>query len=192
MGDVLATVREYSDLQAAMRARADEINISRMAIDEALGLTRGHAGKILASYPMRALGRTTMGPMLWALGLKLLVVVDEEAMADPRFADARGARVAWKARVGARMRQPLEHDLANQPGIKALRRKVLGKHMSKLGKAGGRKSGLTRKSVVPASTRRRWARHAAKVRWDRERAKATAEHHATAPLRHPAKGARGS
>ena len=77
----LATVRDYDQLQQAMRARADDLNINRETIDELAYLPRGYAGKVLCKNPCRRIGANLIGDFLRTLGLKLLVVEDAEGLA---------------------------------------------------------------------------------------------------------------
>ena len=77
----LATVRDYDQLQQAMRARADNLNINRDTIDELAYLPRGYAGKVLCKNPCRRIGANLIGDFLRTLGLKLLVVEDVEGLA---------------------------------------------------------------------------------------------------------------
>ena len=77
----LATARNYDDLQSAMRARADDLNINRETIDELAYLPRGYAGKVLCKNPCRRIGANLIGDFLRTLGLKLLVVEDAEGLA---------------------------------------------------------------------------------------------------------------
>lgn len=77
----LGEVRTYNDLHLILRARSDELGITRLTLDEAAGLTPGHASKILAPQPIKRLGDATFPLMLGALGLKLIVVEDEQALA---------------------------------------------------------------------------------------------------------------
>lgn len=89
----LATVREYVDLVEALRARRDALQITHETIDAVSGLAAGYTGKLLAPPTgptdamrpsKRHLGPLSFGPMLAALGLKLLVVEDKEAIARVR------------------------------------------------------------------------------------------------------------
>ena len=76
----LAEVRSYEDLQRALRERADALNVSRLTIDDASGLQSGYSAKLLAVRPSKRLGPATLPLLLGALGLKLLVVEDLEAL----------------------------------------------------------------------------------------------------------------
>jgi hypothetical protein len=81
MSDTIAEVRSWNDLHAAFRARAESLNVSRLVLDELSGLQSGYASKLLAPVPMRHFGRVSLGAMLGALGLKLVVQEDKEALA---------------------------------------------------------------------------------------------------------------
>lgn len=150
----------YDGLQRAFRARADELQLSRTQIEELAGLTGGHAGKLLAPYPVRAIGRTTLGPLLYALKAKLILVPDESIV----WTDDPGKRNESQARS----RKPLETGIANIPEVRSIRRKVLHETLSKFGRKGGLKSAKARASKSPEE-RSRIARKAARTRRRRER-----------------------
>src|SRR5262245_56713324 len=77
-----AECRDALEVHRALRARAEQLNITRLQIDEIAGLTPGYASKVLAAEPMiSCVGAKTLGPLLGTLGLKLLVVEDDEALA---------------------------------------------------------------------------------------------------------------
>lgn len=81
---VLGQVACYSDLHAIMRARADTLEITRETLDELAGLQTGYSGKVLAPRPMKRIMKRSqdmvLGLILPALGMKLVAVVDEEAL----------------------------------------------------------------------------------------------------------------
>lgn len=79
-GRQIAVVRTYDDFKNALRARADELQLSRDTID-AFGLPKGHAGHLLAPVPIKHIGPQSFGVLLTALGLKVLVVEDAAAFA---------------------------------------------------------------------------------------------------------------
>lgn len=86
----LFEIRRYQDLHAGLRRRAEDLNISRLVIDEIGGLQPGYSSKLLAPDPIKNLGAKTLGGMLRALGLKLIAVEDPEAM--QAFEDMREPR----------------------------------------------------------------------------------------------------
>lgn len=76
-----AEAHDYLDLHAAARARAEQLNVSRETIDDVAGLTNGYASKLLALPPIKKFGPISLGPTMRALGLKMIVVDDPEALA---------------------------------------------------------------------------------------------------------------
>ena len=75
-----AVIASYEDLLAVLRARADEIGATRLQVDAASGLPDGYAGKLLGPSKIRCLGEKSLGPVLGALGLKLVAVADDESL----------------------------------------------------------------------------------------------------------------
>jgi hypothetical protein len=75
----------YDDLIEVLRARANELELSRESIDTICGLPSGLAGKILGLKSIRRLGMDSLGPILETLGLKLLAVPDEAKLARNRW-----------------------------------------------------------------------------------------------------------
>jgi hypothetical protein len=76
----LAEASDYDGLVAAIRMRVEELQISRETINEVAGLPAGYSGKILGLKQRRRLGMISLGPILGALGIKLVVVEDEQAL----------------------------------------------------------------------------------------------------------------
>lgn len=101
--NALGIARSYDDLHRIMRARADELEVSRLVLDETAGITAGHSSKLLAPRPMRRLGAVTMPAMLGALGLALVVVEDPEAL-------ARIARLPKRRSTNVRHRDASERE----------------------------------------------------------------------------------
>jgi len=103
-GRLLGEARTYRDLHALLRARTDELRLSFETIDEHMKtLPDGYASKLLAPVPIRGLSQVSMGPILAALCVRLLVVEDCEALERLRRitrtispAHARGGMLATK------------------------------------------------------------------------------------------------
>lgn len=76
----LVEVRDYQELIAALRARVVELGTAGETIDHVAGLPLRYTMKLLAPIPVKALGPTSMGPLLGALGLKLVVMEDAEVL----------------------------------------------------------------------------------------------------------------
>jgi hypothetical protein len=77
----LGVVRSDQDLHQALRDRANQLNIARETIDDIAGLTRGHSSKLLAPQQIKRFGPLSRWLLLQALGLKLVLVEDTEALA---------------------------------------------------------------------------------------------------------------
>jgi hypothetical protein len=75
----LAIAQDYVGLHAAFRQYVEMINVSRETIDDSAGWADGYASKALAPFPMRMLGRETLGPFLQGTGLVLIVAQDIDA-----------------------------------------------------------------------------------------------------------------
>jgi hypothetical protein len=67
-------IRRYDDLILALRARADELNVSREWINEIAGFQTGYSQKILSINKIRRLGQASLQPLLDVLCAKLVVV----------------------------------------------------------------------------------------------------------------------
>lgn len=78
---VLGEARDYVDLLMVLRTQAERLGVPQLAIDEMAGVAAGFSGHCLIGK--KRLGPTSMGLIIQALGLKLLVV--EDATAIPRI-----------------------------------------------------------------------------------------------------------
>lgn len=81
---ILAEATDYTSLLDAFRARAAELGIARLEIDEIGGLASGYAAKLLGPNPIKTFGRISLGPLLGALALKIVIVEDTDML--PRVA----------------------------------------------------------------------------------------------------------
>lgn len=98
MNAALGEAKSYDDLQPILRARADALGLSRVELDRIAGVPSGYSAKVLAEVPIRKLGPDTLGPMLGALGVKIMLVEDPEALAKfTAKGDARDERYAKNA-----------------------------------------------------------------------------------------------
>jgi len=140
----IAVVSDYDGLIAAFRARADELKVTRETLDSVTGLQSGYAGKLLAPVPMKSLGRVSLGPMLQAMGLAIVLVEDPDALR--RFAVQHAERKKVPRSVGT-------NEIIT---IKISRRRL---------RQLARKGGLKRASKMTARERHRSAKRAIKSRW---------------------------
>jgi hypothetical protein len=142
----LGVCHDYDGLHRILRDRADELNVSRTTLDEAAGLTPGHASKLLAPRPLKKLGVVSLGLMLQAMGLKLVVVEDVEALERisakliPREVPANVLSLSWGR---------AKHLLVSKRWVKK----------------NGRKGGKQRAKNLWPRQRSAIARKAAKARW---------------------------
>jgi hypothetical protein len=97
---VLAEFSTYPEMLAAFRIRANELKIARSNETTAAvaGLTPGYLAKLLAPKPVRRIGMDSLGPVLGVLGVKLLMVVDEQAIARLAMLGAKREDMRLKVR----------------------------------------------------------------------------------------------
>src|SRR5690348_10753754 len=79
-----AEIRSYRGLIEALRARKHELDVSCLTLDHVAGLASGHSGKLLGQGLTKGLGDVSLPLLLDALGLKLLLVPDDERLAKVR------------------------------------------------------------------------------------------------------------
>jgi hypothetical protein len=72
-------VHDMPGVLDVMRAQRDRLNLSHETLDAISGLPSGYVGKVLAPEPVRGLGYMSLGALLGALGLALIVVEDSAA-----------------------------------------------------------------------------------------------------------------
>ena len=71
------------------------LNVTRASIDNAAGVQPGYSGKKLGRRAVRsAIGKTTFGPMLTALGVMLVLVEDPTAFKFTKQHEAKKKRHA--------------------------------------------------------------------------------------------------
>jgi hypothetical protein len=77
-------ISDYRGLVETCRARADELELSRLEIDRLGGLPAGYAGKLLGKdggQRKKKMWPVALESMLGVLGLKILIIEDEAATA---------------------------------------------------------------------------------------------------------------
>jgi hypothetical protein len=77
----LAVIKNYNDLHTALRERVKQLGTTYECIDDLSGLPQRYANKVLSPSQMKGLGRLSLGCMLGATGVKLIMVEDKEALA---------------------------------------------------------------------------------------------------------------
>jgi hypothetical protein len=72
---------EYSDFVQAVRNRVAELGIHGTRFDSLAGWPEGYLSKLICARPVRRIGMTSMGPLLSAMGVKLVMVEDRSGTA---------------------------------------------------------------------------------------------------------------
>ena len=65
---------DYSDFVQTVRNRVAELGIHGTRFDALSGLPDGYLSKLVGARPVRRIGPTSMGPLLSAMGVKLVMV----------------------------------------------------------------------------------------------------------------------
>lgn len=150
----IGTARDYDELHALLRARVDELGVTFEGVDAVAGLPQRYTAKLLAPIPMKAIGKTSMGPLLGALGLKLIVAVDDEML----------ARI--EARLTKRARKPSDAGST----VLAHRRRKRRRYSAFKASPDFAKVVRAKQYLAQSETKRkRIARTAAKARWSKPR-----------------------
>jgi hypothetical protein len=143
----LGEARDMAGLHAILRDRATELEVTRDGTDHLAGLTSGHAAKLLCWPPMKHYGHRSLGPMLGALGVKIVVEVDAPQLERIRHRQTKSKR-----------KSPLLMPPGNSNDI-------VRHHLALAGRRGGRASAKAR----TAKQRSEHAAHAARSRWQKAR-----------------------
>jgi hypothetical protein len=75
----IAIVRSYDDLRRVVADWCEAIHMTRAELDMEAGLADGHAGKLLARRARKKLNIVSLGRIMAAAGLVLIVARDHEA-----------------------------------------------------------------------------------------------------------------
>jgi hypothetical protein len=148
----IAVVNDYAGFMAALRTRADELDVSRETLDAVSGLQNGYCAKLLAPVPIRAIGPTSLGPLLQALGLAIIVVEDLGAF----------------EKIEARLRKRRRKDDAHAAVLTLKRHKPRG--VWKGDKAWGKVMTARRLLTLTPARRSRIAKQAARAMWKKRKA----------------------
>jgi hypothetical protein len=148
----LGEIHSYSDLHRILRDRRALLEVSLDGLDVIVGLTRGHSSKLFAPSPLRRLGMSTLGPVLEALGVKLIAAVDEDAEAK------HAARIA-EHKSRSRGKQRMQPTIS--PEVIRAARELMHKERVKDGRRGGK----VRAAKLSMEDRSRSASVANRARW---------------------------
>lgn len=90
--EIYRVVTDMEGLHEAFIDRVEDLNVTRLAIDEAGGFTGGHSAKLLCNPPIKNIGKVSLGKLLKATGMALVMVVDDERFAPVRAEMAQRKR----------------------------------------------------------------------------------------------------
>jgi hypothetical protein len=155
----LAVITTYLDLHEALRARCSELNISRETLDNVAGLQEGYSAKLLGPHPqgsMRVLGRQSLGLVLGALGVELIMVEKPGVIARLRERVMYGLQERDKSAVRQKDTKPDRMNGGNT---------AISRYFAALGAMGG-KARLTK---ISKKRRKQIARDAINARWRKHR-----------------------
>ncbi len=145
---VLAVIDGYGSLHAALRSRREQLNISYETVDRAARLTRAHASKLLAPQPIKKAGWETLSFLLPALGARLILAEDLEALPQLK---------KFSTRV---VKTPARSVPWGRPGTQMV---VSLRFVKRIARQGGE----ARAQKLTPAQRSASARKAAKARWSR-------------------------
>src|SRR5262249_37143995 len=74
-------IESYDELVQALRRRVAEVNTTFAGLDLLAGLPQNYASKLLAPEPIRGMSAFTLMCLVNALGLRLLLAPDADALA---------------------------------------------------------------------------------------------------------------
>lgn len=77
----IAIARDFGEIHAALRSYIEQVNVSRISLDDLAGWPSGYSGKVLAPRPIKPLTSKGLGELMQATGLVLIVAQDVEAFA---------------------------------------------------------------------------------------------------------------
>ena len=154
---IIAEVRSADGLPGLIEAfrRAVEVrNTTYESVSDLCGLPSRYVAKILSPVPRRGLGWISLGALLGALGVKLLMVDDEAALA-----------------VVAKRYKSRDPRGRTRHALKAVRAKKHGKRRRFLNTPGAPQLLHSRFMLLTTRSQRvKWAKRAARARWGKPRA----------------------
>jgi Stress-induced bacterial acidophilic repeat motif len=91
----IALARSYSDVQRAIADYCERTALTRAELDAEAGIADGNAAKALARRARKRLGWVTLGRVLAAAGLVLIVAIDPDAPLRDFVASQSASRVRY-------------------------------------------------------------------------------------------------
>lgn len=141
-------IRDTAGNTAALRARADELNVTREEIDRVVGWSNGYAGKVLCVPPIKDMTLSRYFELLGALGLAIQFV-------DDPLASRYTGRMEQRDRKWVR-----KHAIVSSGRIPWLFKPENAREM-------GIKGGLKVNAQRSVRIRKKLAKQAALIRWEK-------------------------
>jgi len=145
--ELYRVITDFDALHEAFRERVEDLEITRLALDEAGGFTPGYAAKLLCVPPMKRIGQDSLPKMLKATGMALVLVVDDERFAPVKAKMAKRKKAPDSMRTVVRIKRVKGYFTKENAGI--LRKLAWEK--------------------IPEAKRKLMARKAARARWRKRR-----------------------
>lgn len=79
--ELYRVILDYEALHEGFIDRIEDLDVTRLSIDKAGKFTPGHSSKLLCNPPIKLLGKESLGKMLKATGMALVLVIDDERFA---------------------------------------------------------------------------------------------------------------
>ena len=145
-GEVIATVRRHQDIVEVFRLMKERLGLTNEFIDNAGGLTKGHADKMLGPSQTKSWGPTTFDLFCEMFAIEFRVHIDLDAV--------KRMEAIWEGRKRA-------VELSNNSRISV---KLIEKAKPFIYRDAARSGGLKRAASLPAKQRSRIARKGGKSR----------------------------
>jgi|SRR6185369_4544419 len=78
--ELFRVVTDIEAIREAVIERFEDLQMSRLTIDEVGGFTPGYSAKLLCTPPMKMIGQDSLPKLLAAGGLVLILAIDDERM----------------------------------------------------------------------------------------------------------------
>lgn len=150
----LASVSDYAGLVDALRDRKESLGLTDRAIEEIAGFHGGYAGKLLGEMHVRTFGQMSLGAILGALGLRIVLVEDATAL---ERAKRHGG---WETKL-------VESDQTSREVM--IGNRTIQRAFDAVLKEFSRRGNEARRTKLSARRRRAIARHAGKCSWAKRR-----------------------
>ena len=94
----LGVARSFDDVRRIVAEHCERIGMTRGELDAEAGLADGHAGKLLARRARKRLGPVSLGRVIAAAGLVLIVALDPDAPPRASTAATKPRPLHWRHR----------------------------------------------------------------------------------------------